>query len=144
MYECFWHRLMVTLSVCTMTGWDPSNRREPLAPSGDTVCMCVDTISVYMKPLCVNWEGMCASRLTSCSGESCSMSARRHLRPGRKWLTITSSEMTAQHVKVGINSRRLLQPESTFTGRKGPVIAALQMNTAKTRKETIKQKNIMS
>lgn len=36
---------------------------------------------------------------TSCSGESCSMSVWRHLRPGRKWLTITSSEMTAQDVK---------------------------------------------
>lgn len=33
---------------------------------------------------------------TSCSGESCSMSPWRHLRPGRKWLTITSSEMTAE------------------------------------------------
>lgn len=37
--------------------------------------------------------------LTSCSGDSCSMSAWRHLRPGRKWLPITSSEITAQEVK---------------------------------------------
>lgn len=40
-----------------------------------------------------------ACLLTSCSGESCSMSVRRHLRPGRKWLTITSSEMTVEEVK---------------------------------------------
>lgn len=52
--------------------------------------------------------------LTSCSGESCSMSTRRHLRPGRKWLIITSSEMTVQEVKDWKFGKKSLDKQESY------------------------------
>ncbi len=94
---CVWvslkERWGVRLSHFTDTLRDPRGRNR--WKERDRAC---GRAAIRMRLKKVN-ERMSVCLLTSCSGESCSMSARRHLRPGRKWFTITSSEMTAQEVK---------------------------------------------
>ena len=93
--DCLWDFLEVRASV-----W-PIRRLSTQMGHCTRACACVQFMCLWNFPnVC---ERTCVSPclLTSCSGESCSMSVRRHRRPGRKWLIMTSSEMTAQEVKEG-------------------------------------------
>lgn len=122
----FWHTYKYGRGVC-MSVFNLSERwrlRLSVFTTTDIKRETVRAISTgvcrwdYLEPepakCAQEWMCICVCVLTSCSGDSCSMSAWRHLRPGRKWLPITSSEITAQEVK-DLNEQLLIQSSTLNT-----------------------------